>query len=60
VKAKVMPIIGGTTEIMSKPFGRYLRNIPGKNEVKALQKTFNMGHNIARATNCNYRIAATL
>ena len=55
-----MPIIGGTTEIMSKPFGRYLRNIPGKNEVKALQKTFNMGHNIARATNCNYRIAATL
>ena len=55
-----MPVIGGTTEIISKSLRKYLRNIPGKNEVKALQKTFNMGRNITRTINCNYRIAAAL
>jgi len=38
-----MPVIIVTTEIISKSFRRYLSNIPGKNEVKALQKIALLG-----------------
>ena len=38
-----MPVIVGATEIISKSFRKYLSNIPGKNEVKALQKTAVLG-----------------
>jgi hypothetical protein len=38
VKTKVIPVIGATGTI-SKSFRKYMSNIPGKYEVKELQKT---------------------
>jgi len=39
VKTKVMPVIIGATGTISKSFRKYTSNIPGKHEVKELQKT---------------------
>jgi len=39
VKTKVIPVIIGATGTISKSFRKYLSNIPGKHEVKELQKT---------------------
>ena len=39
VKSKVMPVIKGATGNISKSFRKYVSNIPGKHEVKELQKT---------------------
>ena len=43
VKPKVMPVIIGATGTVSKLFRKYVRNIPGKHEVKELQKTAILG-----------------
>ena len=39
VKTKVIPVIIGATGTISKTFRKYVSNIPGKHEVKELQKT---------------------
>jgi len=39
VKTKVIPVIIGETGTISKSFRKYVSNIPGKHEVKELQKT---------------------
>jgi len=39
VKTKVIPVIIGATGTISKSFRKYMTNIPGKHEVKELQKT---------------------
>ena len=39
VKTKVIPVIIGATGTVSKSFRKYESNIPGKHEVKELQKT---------------------
>jgi len=39
VKAKVIPVIIGATGTFSKLLRQYLSNIPGKHEIKELQKT---------------------
>ena len=39
VKTKVIPVIIGATGTVSKLFRKYASNIPGKHEVKELQKT---------------------
>jgi hypothetical protein len=39
----VTPAITGETEIISKSCRQYLSNIPGKHEIKELQKTAIMG-----------------
>ena len=39
VKTKVIPTIIGATGTISKSFRKYLSNIPGKHEIKELQKT---------------------
>jgi hypothetical protein len=39
VKTKVTPVIIGATGTISKSFRKYLRSIPGKHDIKALQKT---------------------
>jgi len=39
VKAKVIPVITGVTGTISKSLRQYLSNIPGKHEIKELQKT---------------------
>jgi len=38
-KNKVILVIIGATGTISKPFRKYVSNIPGKHEVKELQKT---------------------
>jgi hypothetical protein len=43
VKTKVTPIIIGATGTNSKSFRKYLSSIPGKHEVKELQKTATLG-----------------
>ena len=43
VKAKVIPVIIGATGTISKSLRKYVSNIPGKHEVKELQKTAILG-----------------
>jgi len=43
VKTKVIPVKIGATGTVSKSFRKYMRNIPGKHEVKELQKTAILG-----------------
>ena len=43
VKTKVIPVIIGATGTISKSFRIYVSNIPGKHEVKVLQKTAILG-----------------
>ena len=38
VKTNVIPVILGATGAISKSFTKYVSNIPGKHEVKELQK----------------------
>jgi len=40
---KVIPVITGATGTISKSFRKYMSNIPGKHEVKELQKTAMLG-----------------
>ena len=43
VKTRVIPVIIGATGTISKSFRKYVSNIPGKHEVKELQKTAILG-----------------
>ena len=43
VKTKMIPVIIGTTGTISKSFRKYVSNIPGKHEVKELQKATILG-----------------
>jgi len=43
VKTKVIPVIIGATATISNSFRKYVSNIPGKHEVKELQKTAILG-----------------
>jgi hypothetical protein len=43
VKAKVLPALTGATGTISKSPRQYLSNIPGKHEIKELQKTAVLG-----------------
>jgi hypothetical protein len=43
VKAKVIPVIIGATGTISKPFRKYVSDIPGNHDVKELQKTAILG-----------------
>jgi len=43
VKTKVIPVIIGATGTISKLFRKYVSNIPGKHEVKELQKIAILG-----------------
>ena len=43
VKSKVIPVIIGATGTISESFRKYVSNIPGKHEVKELQKTAILG-----------------
>ena len=43
-KTKVIPVIIGATGTLSKSFRKYVSNVPGKHEVKELQKTAILGN----------------
>ena len=53
VKTKVIPVIIGATGTVSESFRKYVSNIPGKHEVKELQKTAILGtaHTLRKRTN---------
>ena len=40
---KVLPVIRGVTGTISKSLRPYISNIPGKHEIKKLQKTATLG-----------------
>jgi hypothetical protein len=42
-KTKVRPVIIGVTGTISKSFTKYLSNVPGKHDIKELQKTAILG-----------------
>jgi hypothetical protein len=43
VKTKLMPVIIGAVGTISKSFRKYLSSIPGKHDIKELQKTAILG-----------------
>ena len=43
VKTRVITVIIGANGTISKSFRKYINNIPGKHEVKELQKTAILG-----------------
>jgi hypothetical protein len=43
VKTKVTPVIRGATGTISKSFRKYLSSVPGKHDIKELQKTAILG-----------------
>jgi len=43
VKTKVIPVIIGANGTISESYRKYVSNIPGKHEVKELQKTAILG-----------------
>jgi hypothetical protein len=43
VKTKVTPVIIGATGTISKSFRKYLSSVPGKHDIKELQKTAILG-----------------
>jgi hypothetical protein len=43
VKTKVTPVIMGATGTISESFRKYLCSIPGKHDIKELQKTATLG-----------------
>ena len=53
IKTRVIPVIIGTTGIISKSFTKYVSNIPGNHEVKELQKTAILGSSEISPTRCN-------
>jgi hypothetical protein len=44
VQTNVIPVIIGATGTISKSFRKYLNNVPGKHEIKELQKTAILGN----------------
>ena len=50
VKTNVIPVITGATGTISKSFRKYLSNVPGKHEIKELQKTaiFGTAHTLRK------------
>jgi hypothetical protein len=43
VKTKVTPVITGATRTISKSLKKYLSSVPGKHDIKDLQKTAVLG-----------------
>jgi hypothetical protein len=43
VKTQMMPVIIGATGTISKSFRKYASSIPGKHDIKELQKTAILG-----------------
>jgi hypothetical protein len=57
VKEKVIPVIIEVTGTISKSLRQYLNNIPGKHEIKELQKIKSLtGHCTHTAESANVRV----
>jgi len=57
VKPKMIPVMTGATGNVSKSLKQYLSNIPGKREIKEIQKNSHIGHctRTWRSTNVEVR-----
>jgi len=57
IETKMIPVIIGATGTISMSFRKYVSNIPGKHEVKALQKTVILGTaHILRSESTNVKV----
>jgi hypothetical protein len=56
VKTKVISVIKGATGTISESLRQYLSNIPGKHEIKELQKTSHIGHCTQTAESANVKV----
>ena len=56
VKAKVIPVIIGATGNISKSLRQYLNNVPGKHEIKELQKNSHIGHCTHNSGSANVKV----
>jgi len=56
VTAQVIPVITGVSGTTSKSPTQYLSNIPGKHEIKKLQKNNNIGHCTHTAESVNVKV----
>jgi hypothetical protein len=56
VKARVMLVIIGTTGTISKSLRQYLNNIPGKHEIKEIQKNSHIGHCTHNAESADVKV----
>jgi hypothetical protein len=57
VRAKVIPVIIGVTETISKSLRQYLSNIlPGKHEIKEMQKNSHIGNCTHTTESANVRV----
>ena len=56
VEAKVIPVIRGATVTVSKSLRHYPSNIPGKYEIKELQKYSHFGHCTHTTESANVKV----
>jgi len=56
LKAKVIPVILGATGTISKSLRQYLSNVPGKHEIKELQKNSHIVHCTQTAENADVKV----
>jgi hypothetical protein len=56
VKAKILQVMVGATETISKSPRQYLSNIPGKHEIKKLQKNRHIVHCTHTAESANIEV----
>jgi hypothetical protein len=52
-KTRVMPVIIGATGTISKSFRKYLTSIPGKHDIKEIQKNSYIGHSTHTSESAN-------
>jgi hypothetical protein len=51
----MIPVTTGATKAISESFSKYLNNIPGKHEIKELQKNSHIGHCTHTAVSMNVK-----
>jgi len=56
VKAKVIRVIIGATGTISKSLRQYLSNMPGKHEIKELQKNSHIWHGTHTAESADVKV----
>ena len=56
MKTKVIPVIIGANRTISKSLIQHLSNVPGKHEVKGLQKKSHIGHRTHTSESANVKV----
>jgi len=59
VKTEVISVIKGATRSISKSLIQYLSNMPGKHEIKGLQKSSHIGHCTHTAGSADVKVQNT-